>query len=158
MTRSTPTAADIMTTRVITLTPDQDLFDVIALFIKNKISGAPVLDRAGRYLGVFSERTSIQLLVDAVAHDMPTNSIGGMVDADAPTVSPETDLLTIAQILKDSSYRRLPVLHHGKLVGLISRRDVLRAAHQLMELEMPTRATTFLYLSLIHDRSELPMV
>ncbi len=158
MTRTAPTAADIMTTRVVLLTPDQDLFDVIGLFIHHKISGAPVVDRAGQYLGVFTERTSIQLLVDALAHGSPTNAIEGWIDVDSPTVDPDTDLLTIAQILKESAYRRLPVLKHGRVVGLISRRDVLRAAHQLIELEQPAKETTFLYLSLIHDRSAVPTV
>lgn len=157
MTRTTPTAADIMIRRVVTVNPHQDLFEVIGLLIKHQISGAPVVDKAGRYLGIFSERTSIGLLVDAVAHGTPTNSIESWIDADAPTVTPDTDLLTIAQILKESNYRRLPVLQHGKVVGLISRRDVLKAAHQLMELDRPARESTFLYLSQIRDRSSAPV-
>ncbi|MCA8992942.1 MAG: CBS domain-containing protein [Planctomycetaceae bacterium] len=157
MTRNTPVAADIMTTRVITLTPDQDLFEAIGLLTQHQISGAPVVDRAGRYLGVFTERTSIQLLLNAVVHHTPTNTIEKWVDSEALTVSPDTDLLTIAQMLKESSYRRLPVLKNNKVVGLISRRDVLRAAHKLMELDQPERETTFLYLSLIRERSAAPV-
>ncbi|MCA9090553.1 MAG: CBS domain-containing protein [Planctomycetaceae bacterium] len=150
------TARDIMTTKVLTVSPDQDLFDVISLLIKHKISGAPVVDRNGRYLGVFTERTSISLLMDAVTQGTPTNRIEPFIDTDAVTIGPDTDLLTIAQILKDTHYRRLPVLQHGKVIGLISRRDVLRAALRLMEIEQP-QETTFLYLSLIHDRTEVPV-
>ncbi|MCA9079040.1 MAG: CBS domain-containing protein [Planctomycetaceae bacterium] len=154
MPKNALTAQDIMTTKVISVTPDQDLFDVIGLFIKHKISGAPVVDRAGRYLGVFTERTSIKLLMDAMNHGTPTNRIEPFIDSDAVTVSADTDLLTIAQILQETQYRRLPVLKNGKVIGLISRRDVLQAAHKLMELEQP-QESTFLYLSLIHERSEL---
>lgn len=148
-------AADIMTKRVILLRPDQDLFEVMELFIKHQISGAPVVDRAGRYLGVFTERTCIELMINAMSEGTPTNRIEPFIDREAITVDPDTDLLTIAHILKDTPYRRLPVIKFGKVVGLISRRDVLKAAHRIMELEQPAKETTFLYLSLIHDRSEL---
>lgn len=150
------TARDIMTRKVISLTPDQDLFEVIGLLIKNKISGAPVVDRNGRYLGVFSEKSSISLLMDAMERGTPTNRIENFVDTEARTVSPDTGLLSIAQIFMSTHYRRLPVLENGKVIGLISRRDVLRAAHAFME-PIESGDSGVLYLSSTRDRAAAPI-
>lgn len=156
MVPNSKTARDIMTKRVITIAPDQDLFEVIGLFIKNKISGAPVVDRNGKYLGVFSEKSSISLLMDAAERGTPTHRIECFVDADAATVTPETGLWSIAQILMSTQYRRLPVLENGRVIGLISRRDILRAAHAFMDPIEP-HDSGILYLSSTRDRSEAPV-
>jgi len=150
------TAADIMTKRVITLHPEDDLFEVMSLFVRNKISGAPVVDQNGKYLGVFTERTSIKLLIDAAQRGTPTNQIAKFVDSDAVTVSPHTGLLSIAQMLMTTEYRRLPVLDHGRVIGLISRRDVLKAAHASMEPEV-SHDSGILYLSSTRDRGDMPI-
>lgn len=156
MLKPTLTARDIMTRRVITLRPDHDLFEVIDLFVRNKISGAPVVDRNGKYLGVFSERSSISLLMDAAERGTPTNQIENFIDTDAATVEPHTGLLSIAQILMRTQYRRLPVVERGRVIGLISRRDVLRAAHALMEPHQ-VNESGILYLSMIRESSEIPV-
>lgn len=156
MARTSLVARDIMTTRVITLSPDQDLFEVIGLLVKHKISGAPVVDKHGRYLGIFSERSSISLLMEAVYEGTPTNRIEGFIDRDAPTISPDTDLLTIAQTLMHTHYRRLTVVQFGRVVGLVSRRDVLRAAHALAEFTSPSDSAV-LYLSVTRERNEAPI-
>jgi CBS domain-containing protein len=143
-----------MSTRVICVTPDQDLFEVIGLLVKNKISGAPVVDRNGRYLGVFTERTSLALLLDAIDRGTPTNRIEAFIDSNAITVSPDTDLLTMAQILQNTHYRRLTVVQHGRVVGIISRRDILKAAHAMMRTPEVTEST-FLYLSAVTTREEV---
>jgi len=156
MLKPTLTARDIMTKRVITLRPDHDLFDVIDLFVRNKISGAPVVDRNGKYLGVFSERASISLLLDAAERGTPTNHIENFIDTEAATVDPHTGLLSIAQILMQTQYRRLPVVERGRVIGLISRRDVLRAAHGQMEPHKVTESG-ILYLSMLRETSEMPV-
>ncbi len=150
------TARDIMTKRVITVTPDQDLLEVIGLLVKNKISGAPVVDRNGKYLGVFSEKSSISLLMDAAERGTPTNRIEAFVDTDAASVMPDTGLLSIAQMFMSTQYRRLTVLENGRVIGLISRRDVLEAAHELLAPVEPSDSG-ILYLSSTRDRSAAPV-
>ncbi len=156
MQQASHTARDIMTKRVITLRPDQDLFEVIGLLVRNKISGAPVVDDRGKYLGVFSERSSINLLIDASQRGTPTSQIAPFIDTDAVTVAPDTGLLTIAQMLMETHYRRLPVIENGRVIGLISRRDVLRAAHALMDPKEPNESG-ILYFSSVSDRSRAPI-
>ncbi|NNL84728.1 MAG: CBS domain-containing protein [Myxococcales bacterium] len=72
------------------------------------------------------------------------------MDVNARTVAEETDLLQIAGIFMNTNYRRLPVLHEDRLVGQISRRDVLSALHkQLTSSKRPEQA--LLYLSALGE-------
>ncbi|MBX3439181.1 MAG: CBS domain-containing protein [Planctomycetaceae bacterium] len=157
MTKHPTTARDIMATNLVTLTPDTDVFDAIDRLLKHKISGAPVVDREGSFVGVFSEHCSISLLVAAVYDSAPTNRIGAFVDRDVATIEPETDLLTIAERFLNTHQRRLPVLdEQGRLVGQISRRDMLKAAHSLLDL-VPVHESSTLYLSGIMERKDAPI-
>ena len=88
----------------------------------------------------------------------PTNRIEPFMERDCVTVSPETDLLTIAERFLNSDQRRLPVLDHGRLVGQISRRDVLKAAHALLQCKPSSPdESSLLYLSGVVERKDAPI-
>jgi CBS domain-containing protein len=150
-------ARDIMVSRLITLQPDMDVFDAIDQLLKHQISGAPVVDEAGNFVGVFSERCSISLLLAANYDGAPTNRIEPFMERDVATVTPDTDLLTIAERFLNSNQRRLPVLEAGRLVGQISRRDVLKAAHKLLQQPTPADESNLLYLSGVVERKDAPI-
>jgi predicted transcriptional regulator len=125
-------AKDIMATRLLTLTPEMDVFDAIGLLLKNRISGAPVVDDQKNFLGIFSEKTSMQVLISSAYEQLPTSRVEAFMNKDPQRVIDEdTSLLTIAQLFLDTPYRRLEVLRDGRLLGQISRRDVLQAEHHL---------------------------
>ena len=77
------------------------------------------------------------------------------MDQQARTISPETDLFSIAHIFLNTPYRRLPVLDQRKLVGQISRSDVLKATHESIALPHQPKSK-LLYLSSLLGRSEAP--
>lgn len=125
-------AKDFMTTRLVTLSPEMDVFEAIGLLLKNRISGAPVVDQQRKFLGIFSEKTSMQVLISAAYEQLPTCRVEAFMNKDPLRVIEEgTSLLAIAQLFLDTPYRRLEVLRDGRLLGQISRRDVLRAEHHL---------------------------
>lgn len=127
-------AGDVMAKNLVTLTPDMDAFDAIAMLLKRRISGAPVVDSAGQLLGIFSEKTSMNLLLGAAYEQLPTCQVRAFMDTDLGRVIDEgKDLLALARMFQDTYYRRLPVLRDGKLVGQVSRRDVLKAAYPLSQ-------------------------
>lgn len=137
-----PLAQDVMRTSLVTLTPDTDVFDAIDQLLTNRISGAPVLDSDGRFLGVFSEKTSMSVLVDAAYDQLPTSRVEAYVDRkrDRTIVAAGDSLVTLARLFVDTEYRRAEILRDGAMLGQISRRDVVRAlwavpdvpAHRLM--------------------------
>ena len=78
--------------------------------------------------------------------NLPDASILAFTDPNPPTIAPDTDLLTICQTFIDQATRRLPVLEHGRLVGNISRRDVMRVIAEMAK-GRPTNRAEPLYLS-----------
>lgn len=151
-------ARDIMVTKLVTITPETDVFDAIGLLLKHGISGAPVVNaQDGRFIGVFTEKDCMQVIVEAAYEQLPTTEVMPFVSTETRTVDEETDLLTIAQIFLDNPFRRVPVLRDGKLVGQISRRDVLKAAHKLMAVEAKHHASPLLYLSSLVEHGQDPI-
>jgi CBS domain-containing protein len=127
-------ARDVMAKNLVTLTPDMDAFDAIAMLLKRRISGAPVVDSNGQFIGSFSEKTSMNLLLGAAYEQLPTCQVRAFMDTDfGRVIDEEKDLLALARMFEDTYYRRLPVLRDGKLVGQVSRRDVLKAAYPLSQ-------------------------
>jgi CBS domain-containing protein len=134
-----PVARDFMATKLVRLSPNTDVFEAIAHLLKNHISGAPVVDDAGRFMGVFSEKTSMSVLVQAAYEQLPSTRVGAFMNTDFGRTIPEsTDLLDCADIFLKTPYRRLPVLDNEQLVGQISRRDVLTSQCRLV-CELPDR-------------------
>ena len=121
--------SELMTTKLVTLSPDSDAFDAIEKLLKNRISGAPVLGNDGKFLGVFSEKDSMRVLISAAYDQLPSTDVGALMNASRERViSPETDLLEAARKFSETPLRRLAVVDDdGILVGQVSRRDVLRA-------------------------------
>jgi CBS domain-containing protein len=149
------TARDMMVRNLITLSPEMDALDAIDVLLRHRVSGAPVVDRDGQFMGIFSERSSISFIVDAAYEQLPSCNLMSFVDTTPPTIDEDTDLLCIAQTFLDSSCRRLPVVDaHGRLCGQISRRDIMRAVrHQLRQVDHPP-VDGGLYLSALHDSDQ----
>jgi CBS domain-containing protein len=128
----TQIARDFMATRLITLTPEMDVFEAIGYLLKHRISGAPVIGPDLMYRGVFSEKTSMKVLVDSAYDQLPTTRVQSFMNTDPRRlISDDTDLHTVMQMFLDTPYRRLPVLYDGRLLGQVSRRDALRAQNQI---------------------------
>ena len=125
-----PTAREVMTTSLVTFSPDTTLLEAIRLMIKNQISGAPVLDREGILVGMFSERNCLKVLTagEFYSDDHRTEgNVGNYMTQDFHSVGPEVDVYALAQNFLTHAVRRLPVVEDGQLIGQVSRRDVLRA-------------------------------
>lgn len=125
-------AKHLMSTGLLTFNPDLDACDAIKKLIHHRVSGAPVIDSDGRYLGVFSEKTSMRMLLDAIYEQRPVGSVSAHMDRSCERlIGEETEFVEIAEIFLNTVLRRLPVIDNGVLVGQVSRRDVLQTAQVL---------------------------
>ncbi len=127
-------ARDFMVSKLITFSPETDVLEAIGLLLKNRFSGAPVIDKQGKFLGIFSEKNSMQVLILSSYEQLPTTHISAFMNRDPDRViSAETDLFDVARKFAETPFRRLEVVDpdSGKLMGQISRRDVLRTEQQL---------------------------
>lgn len=134
-----PCVQTFMANEVVTLSPEIDVFDAIDHLLEKRISGAPVVNEEGEYQGVFSEKTAMQALMAAVYDQLPGTCVSHYMDSDRNRLVSENDLLLdVSRLFQRTSYRRFPVLRGKRLVGQVSRRDVLRA-EQRMALDVRER-------------------
>ena len=121
-------ARNFMTRSLVTLRPDMDVMQAMHLFVKHTISGAPVVDERGNLVGVLTERDCLKTVVQTAYHG---NTVAGQVheymSRDVKTIDDKTGLMEVAEQLANSKFRRFPVMDETRVVGVISRRDVLRA-------------------------------
>lgn len=155
---STHSAKDFMVSKLVTLPPGMDVLEAVGVLLKYRVSGAPVTDSAGTFLGVFSEKCAMHVILDAAYDQLPSHEVRAFMDTDPKTISPETDLLTIAQVFLLTPFRRLPVLDEdGRLLGQVSRRDVMRAAMDDIKRQSVAQPRSLLYLSALFERHDAPL-
>ena len=125
---------DYMTPEVITFNPDQSIADAMDTFLELKISGAPVVDEQGKIIGILSEVDCLKIMVDEAYHNLPHGriSVSKYMSNAVSTVSMTADVLDVASKFLRTHFRRFPVVdHNGKLVGQVSRRDILKATREM---------------------------
>ena len=119
----TTKAADIMTMNVVTAKKDMLLTDVIALLLRWHISAVPVVDDEGKMIGIVSEIDLVNMAFDGNAAD---TTIEEIMVTDIVSFSPSTELADLVQTFSKRHLRRVPIIDEGKVVGIVSRRDILR--------------------------------
>ena len=124
---------DIMTTNLVLFTVEQSIHEVMNSFIKNKISGGPVVDDRGKLIGVISEADCMKEVSDSRYFNMPIldKSVGHFMTKEVETLPASMTLFDAASRFHETSRRRFPVLDNNKLVGQISRKDIVIAAINL---------------------------
>ena len=121
------TADQIMTSDITTIRPDASIQEAIELLLQRGISGLPVTDDEGHLVGVITE---FALLAIAYDHDVPNHTVQEYMTTDVVTVDASEPVDRVADLCIVHRVRRVPVMESGRLVGLISRRDVLRALYE----------------------------
>ncbi|MDA9361376.1 MAG: CBS domain-containing protein [Flavobacteriaceae bacterium] len=124
---------DIMTTNLVLFTVEQSIHEVMNAFIKNKISGGPVVDDRGRLIGVISEADCMKEVSDSRYFNMPIldKTVGHFMTKEVETLPASMTLFDAASRFHQTSRRRFPVLDNNKLVGQVSRKDIVIAAINL---------------------------
>lgn len=116
-------AAQLMSTNLVTILPDARLTDALGIMIKRNVSCLPVIDTNERFLGVITEYDILNSALSGEAHNtfvhesMTTNAI---------TFAPDDSLEKVVNTCESKRLHRAPVVDNGRLVGIISRRDILR--------------------------------
>ncbi len=119
--------SDYMAASLVTFKPDMEMRLAISLLVEKRISGAPVVDDHGNLVGVLSEQDCMKVALSAGYFDDYAGQVKDYMSAKVTTIDADTSILTLAQLFIDSPFRRYPVMQNNRLVGQISRRDVLRA-------------------------------
>ena len=121
---------EYMSTQLFTVTPDTEIMRAVYLLVEHDISGVPVVDEEGILVGILTERDCIVTAISAGYFDEAGGSVRDFMSSPVEPVQRDDSLMDVADRLSKSIYRRFPVVEDGRLIGLISRRDVLEALKQ----------------------------
>ena len=124
---------DYMATSLITFNEATTIVEAIQYLNTHKISGAPVVDKDGGLIGMLSEKDCLKVaLQSSYYEDWVAGSVTDYMSTEIKTIQEMESIVDLAEMFSKTSLKRAPVLNDaGKLVGQISRSDVLRALEKL---------------------------
>ncbi len=164
--------SDLMTKKIVSVQPETSLADAARIMLDQDLSGLPVLNAAGRLVGIVTEGDLLRrveigtaelkanwmqafFLPDRLATDyVKTHGrhVAEVMTAEPVTVTPQTALSTAASIMRDKKIKRLPVVEGEQLVGMLGRTDILGAlVRKLIELDAshPTDGEIYDYIKAV---------
>lgn len=129
------TVSDYMSRKLVTFTPSQNVMEVIQTLVKHKISGGPVVNDQNELVGIISEGDCIKQISDSRYHNLPMDdaTVEKHMVRDVETIDGNMNIFDAANQFLSAKRRRFPIVEEGKLVGLISQKDILKAALNLKQ-------------------------
>lgn len=122
---------DYMARTLVTFKPETDVLDAVHTLVQHRIAGAPVVDDEGNLLGMLSEFDCMQVALNAGYHGTWGGPVRDYMSDGVETVDADMSIIDLAQVFVNKKFRRFPVVQGTRLVGQISRRDVLRALENI---------------------------
>jgi CBS domain-containing protein len=113
----------IMKTDVITVKRQTQIYEAIRTFVENNITGLPVVNDDTTLAGIISEKDVLKLLYNI--EDRP-GMVEDFMTKDVVSFNQDDSLIDVAECLIKNHFRRVPIVEAGKLVGIVSRKDVIR--------------------------------
>ena len=127
MTIQTIRVRDYMSRQLVTLSPSTEILQALNTLVSRNISGAPVLDAAGDVIGILTEKDCMKVALNAAYHSEYGGIVMDYMTGDVLTVSPDDSIVALAEKFLENRFHRYPVVERGRLVGVISRRDIVKA-------------------------------
>ena len=131
-------ARDIMTANVITTKPNVLVINAIKVLITNHISGIPVVDYESNLMGIITEHDIVNFMLSGDAAD---TTVSDVMSQNVDTYDPDTPFEEIVSHFAAHRNRRVPVVENGKVVGIISRRDIIIEMNRIYEQLVTTTDT-----------------
>ncbi len=124
-------ARDIMNTNVVSVKKDTPIFEAVKLLVENNISGLPVVEDDMTLVGIFSEKDAVDLFYEGERAEDKT--VSDYMTEPAVHFEDSHALVNICDFLVKNIFRRVPITSEGKLIGIISVKDVLNSVLQLRQ-------------------------
>lgn len=123
---------DYMTTveKLITFHPETDIMEVVEVLLSKRIAGAPVLNDKKELVGLIDDKDCLKVLFDIAYHNQPViaSSVADYMTNVMKTIPDKANIAEVADTFLNTKYKRLLIVDDtGKLLGQISRQDILRA-------------------------------
>ena len=124
---------DYMTRSLITFQKDQLVIEVMETLVQKKISGAPVVNERNELVGIISDGDCMKQISESRYYNMPIGDmkVEQFMETNVQTIDKKTNIFDCASLFYKHDCRRFPIVEDGKLIGQISRKDILCAALKL---------------------------
>lgn len=123
---------EYMSANVVTFSPNDDVLEAIHTLVERRISGSPVLDGAGNIVGMLSEKDCMKVALEAGYNEGMGGKVADYMTKNVETIDADSSIMEVAKAFIDTPYKRFPVVdEEERLVGQISRADVLRAIEKI---------------------------
>ena len=121
---------DYMSKEVITFHKSDSIFEAKRIMLKKKISGAPIVNKSGKLIGIISESDLMKQIVDSKYYNMPISktTISKYMTKNVDFISPNEPIFDAAEKFLRLKRKRFPVMDSNKILGIISRVDIISAA------------------------------
>jgi len=116
-----------MATEVISFSPDDDIIHAMRVLLDKHFSGAPVLDSSGKMVGMLSQKDCLKIVFNTAYHQDWGGQVEQYMSREVEHIDAGSSIFDAADKFLHSSFRRFPVLRDGRLVGQISRHDIMCA-------------------------------
>jgi CBS domain-containing protein len=120
-------ASDIMTRKVVTISPEASVQKAAQLLDQFRISGIPVVNATGDLIGIITEADIISKVNRYGLLDQDGLLVSDIMSRNVTTVDEDTPVGDIAMLLSERKIKRVPVVRQGRLVGIVSRGDIVHA-------------------------------
>ena len=117
-------AKDVMSKSVTTVREEANIREVIHLLVEKSVTGMPVVSEDGRLLGIVTEKDILRMLL--YDRDVKEKTAADLMTTEIVWFDEDEDLMNIFKSLVEADFRRVPILSNGKLVGIISRADIIK--------------------------------
>ncbi len=122
---------DYMSANTTTFTPEMDIERAIDQLIDKRISSAPVIDKTGDLVGMLTERDCMKIALSSSYYEEAAGKVSDYMRPVPTTIEADASIAEVASLFSEDIHRRYPVVEDNRLVGEISRRDVLKALRTL---------------------------
>ncbi len=124
--RGLPVVEDFMDKSFATVKPSTRISEAVNVLVKKKLTGIMVVGDRKELVGILSEKDCLKILLHSGFHRVPDDTVAAYMHTSPTTVASNSDIITVCELFLKSTFRRLPVVDDGKLVGQITRRDIVR--------------------------------
>jgi len=122
---------DYMSGDPLAFAPEMDVLDAIHQLLKHEMTGAPVIDHLGKVVGFLSEKDCIKVALTASYYEERGGRVSEFMTRNVVTLEGESSLTEAAEMFIAQSFRCYPVVSESKLIGQLSRRNILKALEKL---------------------------
>lgn len=122
---------DYMSGDPLAFSPEMDVLDAIHQLIKHEMTGAPVIDHLGKVVGFLSEKDCLKVALNASYHEERGGRVSEFMTRQIKTLEADTTLTEAAELFVSEPYRCYPVVQESRLIGQLSRRNILKALEKL---------------------------